>query len=257
MKVNSGLGNQYVNALLTNTSGHLFAGTNSGVFRTTDNGNNWIDMGLTGKFIQRLAISASGIIFAGATSGIYRSTDNGISWTQTSLINTSIGAIAINSLGHVFAGTRDGGGILRSTDNGNNWTQINNGLNHLNIFSLQINSNGYIFAGTIGGGVYSSINSTTDINETEDLPAEFALYQNYPNPFNPETVIRYQLPVSSKVTLGIYDIVGKEVRKLVNDEQEAGSHTVKFNAGNLSSGVYICRITAGDFVKTIKMSLVK
>ncbi|MDY0079886.1 MAG: T9SS type A sorting domain-containing protein, partial [Ignavibacteriaceae bacterium] len=65
------------------------------------------------------------------------------------------------------------------------------------------------------------------------------------------------LPVNSTVILGIYDILGREVSKLVNEEQEAGSHTVKFNAGNLSSGVYICRIIAADFVKTIKMILMK
>ncbi|NLH62282.1 MAG: T9SS type A sorting domain-containing protein [Ignavibacteriales bacterium] len=93
--------------------------------------------------------------------------------------------------------------------------------------------------------------------EDENIPVGFALHQNYPNPFNPETVIRYQLPVSSKVTLGIYDILGKEVTKLVDKEQEAGRYQVTFDASKLASGVYICRIIAGDFVKTIKMSLVK
>jgi len=86
---------------------------------------------------------------------------------------------------------------------------------------------------------------------------EYSINQNFPNPFNPETVISYQLPKSGLVTLRIYDILGKEVASLVNQEQSAGRHEVSFDAGHLSSGVYICRIIAGDFVKTIKMSLVK
>ncbi|HOJ18975.1 MAG TPA: T9SS type A sorting domain-containing protein [Ignavibacteriaceae bacterium] len=116
-----------------------------------------------------------------------------------------------------------------------------------------------ILSGCIIDGVVHG--DTTTITGTDDelteLPSEYSLSQNYPNPFNPGTVIRYQLPVNSKVILTIYDILGKEVTKLVNEEQEAGSHTVKFNASKLVSGVYICRIIAGDFVKTIKMSLVK
>ena len=65
------------------------------------------------------------------------------------------------------------------------------------------------------------------------------------------------MPVNSKVTLTVYDILGNEVTKLVNEEQEAGNYDVKFSGSRLSSGVYLCRIIAGDFVKTIKMSLVK
>jgi len=91
----------------------------------------------------------------------------------------------------------------------------------------------------------------------QEMPKSYGLSQNYPNPFNPVTTIKYQLPVNSKVTLTIYDILGKEVSRLVNEEQEAGNYEVKFNGGRLASGVYICRIIAGDFVKTIKMSLVK
>ena len=86
---------------------------------------------------------------------------------------------------------------------------------------------------------------------------DYSLSQNYPNPFNPVTTIKYQLPANSKVTLTIYDILGKEVTKLVDKEQEAGNYQITFDAKRYASGVYICRIIAGDFVKTIKMSLVK
>jgi hypothetical protein len=75
-------------------------------------------------------------------------------------------------------------------------------------------------------------------------PAEFRLEQNFPNPFNPTTTIYYQLPVASKVTLKVYDILGREVETLVQQEEEAGYRDVRFNAGSRASGVYFCRLAA-------------
>jgi hypothetical protein len=88
-------------------------------------------------------------------------------------------------------------------------------------------------------------------------PKQFALEQNYPNPFNPTTLISYQLPVASEVSLKVYDVLGKEVATLVNERQEAGTYHFNFNASSLSSGVYFYRIKAGNFVSTKKMMLVK
>ncbi len=89
------------------------------------------------------------------------------------------------------------------------------------------------------------------------LPKQFALEQNYPNPFNPSTMISYQLPASSNVSLKVFDMLGKEVATLVNGRQEAGAYTMNFNANQLSSGVYFYRLQAGNFVQTRKMMLVK
>ena len=96
-----------------------------------------------------------------------------------------------------------------------------------------------------------------ETEETSIIPKEYKLYQNYPNPFNPVTTIKYELPVNSKVTLTIYDILGKEVTKLVDKEQEAGKYEIKFNSGKLASGVYVYRIKAGEFMMSKKMILVK
>ncbi len=89
------------------------------------------------------------------------------------------------------------------------------------------------------------------------VPKQFALDQNYPNPFNPTTMIRYELPVASTVSLKVYDVLGREVATLVNERQEAGAYSVTFNANTLSSGVYFYRLQAGNFVATKKMMLVK
>jgi hypothetical protein len=93
--------------------------------------------------------------------------------------------------------------------------------------------------------------------ETSTVPTEFALYQNYPNPFNPSTVIKYEVPENSFVTLKIFDLLGKELVTLVNEEKSAGSYDVKFNASQFASGFYIYTINAGDFTSTKKLLLMK
>ena len=98
----------------------------------------------------------------------------------------------------------------------------------------------------------------TGVNDNAStLPKSFNLYNNYPNPFNPTTMIKYDLPKSSKVQLKIYDILGREVATLVNEKQKAGTYSINFNASKLASGVYIYRIVAGNFVRSHKMILLK
>jgi hypothetical protein len=95
------------------------------------------------------------------------------------------------------------------------------------------------------------------IDKEELIPSKFYLSQNYPNPFNPSTVIKYQLPISSQVTLKVYDVLGDEVATLVDEERPAGSYEIKFNASKLSSGIYFYIINAGSFHQTRKMILMK
>ncbi|MDP3832263.1 MAG: T9SS type A sorting domain-containing protein, partial [Ignavibacteriaceae bacterium] len=102
--------------------------------------------------------------------------------------------------------------------------------------------------------------SYSDMVEVEfnNIPTEFALYQNYPNPFNPSTTIKYALPMDSKVTLVVYNIVGQKVTTLINNESvKAGYHQVNFNANELATGIYIYRLTANDFTSTKKFVLMK
>jgi uncharacterized protein (DUF2141 family) len=90
-----------------------------------------------------------------------------------------------------------------------------------------------------------------------DNPVSFTLDQNYPNPFNPTTVINYSLPSESFVTLKVYDVMGKEVRTLVNEKKSAGSYNVNFNAENLAAGLYVYQLRTENFVSSKKMMLLK
>jgi hypothetical protein len=95
------------------------------------------------------------------------------------------------------------------------------------------------------------------ISENPASPNSFYLYQNSPNPFNPNTVISYQLPVTIKVLLKVYDILGKEIATLVNEQKTSGSYEVEFKADNLTSGTYFYKLQAGNFIETKKMILLR
>ena len=88
-------------------------------------------------------------------------------------------------------------------------------------------------------------------------PSEFILSQNYPNPFNPETTIDFALPVGSKISLKIFNLLGEEIMNLVEDWMPAGYHRITFNGGNLASGIYIYVMNADDFHSVRKMTLIK
>ena len=110
---------------------------------------------------------------------------------------------------------------------------------------------------------------STSVNENNNQPTVFNLYQNYPNPFNPTTKIKYSIPIvvmhspagsqcsDASVQLKIYDILGREMATLVNKEQQPGEYEVEFNASNFSSGIYFYRLTAGSYISTKKMILLK
>jgi hypothetical protein len=101
------------------------------------------------------------------------------------------------------------------------------------------------------------LKGTVGVNQDKTAPSYFELFQNYPNPFNPETIIKYRIGNEAKVSLKIYDALGKERGVLVNEIQNAGLRQVKFNASNLPSGVYFYTLNTGNFSKTLKLLLLK
>ena len=102
-----------------------------------------------------------------------------------------------------------------------------------------------------------NIFSVADVGESGDVPGAFVLSQNYPNPFNPTTKIKFVIPNSSFVNLKVYDVLGREVTTLVNEEKPAGEYEVEFSGKNLSSGVYYYQLKADNYVETKKMLFIK
>jgi TctA family transporter len=95
------------------------------------------------------------------------------------------------------------------------------------------------------------------VQKIDGVPLTYGLDQNYPNPFNPSTTINYSIPVSGRVTLRIFNVLGQEVGTLLNSDQNAGKYQLTFDASRYSSGVYFYRIEAGTFSAVKKMMLLK
>ncbi len=248
------------------TSPYVYLGTNIGVFYSTTPFGIWNaqSIGLTNSKITAI-VASNGYILAGTNGGgVFVSTGYGGSWLQagdTSLTNASISVLAVTPpLGQsgtvgLFAATS--GGVFLSTDFGTTWLDI--GMNSYSISSLVI-SDTTLLAGTAGHGVWrmpiSAVLSGI-AREPENVPEAFKLFQNYPNPFNPSTAISYQLSTVSKVTLMVYDVLGREVETLVDGKQSPGAHVVSFDGTRFASGVYFYVLRAGANVKVRKMLLLK
>ena len=163
--------------------------------------------------------------------------------------------------GNKWIGTALGG--LAKFD-GVNWrvyNRLNSGLPHNWVSAIAIDRQGNKWIGTLGGGlaVYREGGVILDVYEKDEkiMPKEFALYQNYPNPFNPSTFIIFDLPREAKVKLGVYDVMGRLVKVLIDEQMQAGRYRVEFRGDGLASGVYFYRLEAGGFVSVKKMVLVK
>ncbi len=151
---------------------------------------------------------------------------------------------------------------------GTNYRVVADGPNQgEEIPAVATNSNTMIFAWmdnrrSKGWDIYGKVvgwdwDGTTSVSLEKNIPTEFALMQNYPNPFNPSTTIRYELPRESFVTLKVYNVLGQEVATLVNEKKEAGRYEVAFDGSGLTSGVYVYRLQAKDFISSLKLLLLK
>jgi subtilisin-like proprotein convertase family protein len=124
---------------------------------------------------------------------------------------------------------------LRVTDNANGDT------GHIGQYCVQI------FAGSV----------ITGINNVSKIPTVYLLNQNYPNPFNPVTKINFEIPKQGLVSLRVYDVLGREVKSLINEVKAPGTYSVDFNGTDLSSGVYFYRLESNGFSDIKKMMLIK
>ena len=123
------------------------------------------------------------------------------------------------------------------------------------LMNMEVNGEASDWVTGVGSLAKQAANKNTEKDNA--IPVKYELSQNYPNPFNPTTTINFSLPVTQNVKLTVFDILGEKVAELVNGKLEAGNHSVTFNAKNLSSGIYIYKITAGKFVSVKKLMLLK
>jgi len=251
------------------------SGTSSDSIRkTTDGGLTWTAPWGT----DNAQIRANAIHFSDSNNGwvvgqnglVMKTSNGGNSWTYYSLYIGLPFGLGFNSKSVFFLDANKGwittkpdgmsnAYVLYTNNGGSSWMWQPISSDNHSIYSIHffdalngglICGNGLIFHTTSGGitGVEEVNNSTL---------SGYFLSQNYPNPFNPSTIISYSLPVTSQVSLKVYDVLGNEVATLVNDYKSAGSYYVDFNSINLSSGVYFYSLTAGSFTETKKLILLR
>ncbi|MGD1046869.1 MAG: T9SS type A sorting domain-containing protein [Bacteroidota bacterium] len=255
------LKNYSITGLVTTPLGNVFAITAiDGVFRSTDKGNNWAKIVFETGSPWRIVSSPSGDVYASFYDGyLYRLDDKSDTWnTVGGYFKSTVSNLVFLNDSTIVASTYNNGVIL-SKDRGNSWNEINTGLSNSDITNLIMTKGGAVFLSIYQGGLFQSSDSTlTFIKEfTSDIPVKIVLQNNYPNPFNPATIIKYQIPTNSFVSITVYDLLGKEITKLVNERQKTGNYSVKFDGMKYSSGIYFYRLQTNNFSETKKMLLIK
>ena len=242
----------------------IYVGSGRGMFQSNDEGESWVisDEEMRLNIISSIAGKDS-IICAGSNAfyGIYISIDNGITWTRPIefIQKINVYSILVHE-NYIITGTDKG--LIFSDDLGVTWYSANYGFyrNPPYIGELCFAGN-YMFAGVAGGqGLWRRLLSDfqiTSISEEFEIKYDFMLAQNYPNPFNPITTIEYYIPSKRFVKLSVYDLLGKEVKVLVNEEKSIGNYKVDFNASGLSSGIYFYKLQSGQFFTARKLIFLK
>jgi len=203
----------------------------------------------------------------GNSATMLRTTNGGVNWNPISNTGVPPGS---DNVGLFFLDANTGwvgnqlsGNspiVLHTTDGGSFWT-MQNPIVQFKVFSIYFvdGDNGWLSADF--GGIAHTTNGggTTSVRDEDqsEVPPHFALEQNYPNPLNPTTTIKFELPRAGPIVLKVYDMLGREITTLVNDERSQGTYEVHFDATGLSSGVYVYRLQAGIFVETKRLILLK
>jgi len=231
------------------------------VYRTSNGGETWDDS-THFNYIDGIYFldSKTGWIVANY-NGLYKTTNGGRDWEISAQLGDFIPKqlwFISESQGYMIANSNIyWAGLYQTYDGGITWTPIRN---YMSLNKIHLNENNILW----GVGDYgklikhkTTITSVEDPREGNNLPQSFILSQNFPNPYNSQTTISYSIPSSSFVQILIFDVLGREVSTLLNEEKSAGNYKVNFNASELTSGVYFYRIQTGDFIQTRKMILLK
>lgn len=231
----------------------ILVGTNNGIYRSVDNGLSWSHYTVDNPYSVITDLSKNDdYIFAGTYNGVYSSADTGKTW---SCLGPSYSILSVYAKDSIVFVCIHGGGLFRSENNGQSWTPIDG--NHFYSYLLYNNK---IFVSFLYNSLwYYDLSQMTNVSELNNsIPNRFILQQNYPNPFNQSTKITYSVSKSDHVILKIYDVLGSEIKTLVNNFQLINTYSINFNASNLSSGIYFYKFQIGkDFVQTRKMLLIR
>ncbi len=232
------------------------------IIKTTDGGISWsrLDLLLPDVIMGIYFLNDNTGWVADYNSHIFKTTDGGQSWSKYTYMEQNFSAKAIafvDSLTGYAVGKS--GLILKTSDGGLSWKKqfTFSSIDFVDLCFVNsktgwvVGNSGTILK-TIDGGI-SDIK--TDDNSLK--PNKHFLNQNYPNPFNPNTTISFSLPKNEFVSLKIFDILGREVTILINEELSSGIHSKQWNANNLSSGIYFYTLKAGNYSATKKMILIK
>ncbi len=229
-------------------------GSEGKIYSSNNGGTNWqMNSTPSSSHLKDIVFVTRELGFSCGDGDILRTLDGGITWQLIhSLPATQLRSLILNN-GMLYA-FGDNGKILMSSDSGDNW-ELGISPTSNNLYrSFAINSVIYIVG---QNGTLLRSDDLTSIQQTSTLPKGYWLGQNYPNPFNPTTKIDYSLPTYSKVRISIYDVSGKEVEVLIDNNQSAGNHSIKFSGNNLSSGIYFYKLQIENFAEIKKMVLIK
>lgn len=260
---------------LTPSVVYLGSGTYDGPIKiSTDGGSTWNSYGSGIDFENIYGLKlvplvpntlfAGGVYFGfGTYAGLFGLPDGASDWT-TEIDGFQCSEIAYvrNNPSEIYASSFNKG-IYFSTDGGNSWDPTSGDFPYSTSDAVCVDG-GSVYGAFRYEGIWQTSTITGITGKTPKIASNFSLKQNYPNPFNPSTVISYQLPAKSNISLIVYDVLGREVRTLVNGSQDAGDHVVIFDASDLPSGVYFYRLSArslsgqaGSFVDLKKLMLIK
>jgi hypothetical protein len=254
------------NGMIQINENKVFLGSSyDGIFYATLSGNHWWPVDTTAHFFGSryttdIVRSREGTIYAPISRKVQRSYDNGVTFSVLPIPsanpNASINSICAVSDNEVYIATDDEK-VYLSTNAGNNWQLIINGLPAATeTLYLKLIDN-KLYLGTYKYGVYYYQPDGVSVSNENTSVNGFTLNQNYPNPFNPSTKISFAIPKSSFVNLTVFDMIGRSVSVLMNENKPAGNYEVNFDASDLSGGVYFYKLQTGDFTETRKMILTK
>ena len=230
--------------------------------KTTNAGLSWAEQSVNSTLaLTTLWFVNANTGFAGSNSSgqnFFRTTNGGVNWTAGTPVTPYISDMYFvnENIGYVCGPF---GAFLRTTNSGSNWIPLATPVDY-SINSMYHNNNtGVTYLLGAGGMILKSTNgSITGFGENENsTPDSYRLEQNYPNPFNPLTSFKIHIPKTGFVKLAVFDVTGKQISVLLNEELNAGTHKVDFDASALPSGVYFYRLSSGNYISTRKMVLLK